>query len=532
MKRKTVWILLAVLGLWTVGYLGSAAQAQTPRPPVGSVPHVRLMAENLRVEELTISPDPVRTGQQAVFGVTIHNRSSWSGRVRLLIRDRDEVAVEANDVLIRPGANRVELPRTGYRFNREDHCFTVLVDIEGTWRPLDLAKRFCAEKTQGGWTLSAAVPPPAPRLLPEDLRVNELTISPDPVRTGQQVAFGVTVHNRSSWSGRVRLQIRDRDEMAVEASDVQIRPGANRLELPRSGYRFNREDHCFTVLVDIEGTWRPVDLARQFCAGRTEGGWTLSQAAPPPPPPPPAPRIHPEDLRVNELTMSPDPARTSQEVRFGVTVHNRSSWSGRVRLLIRDRDEAVVEANDMQIQPGSNRLELPWTGYRFNREDHCFTVLIDIEGTWRPLDLARQFCAGRTQGGWTLSQAAPPPPPPPPVPRLHPEDLRVNEMTMNPSPVRTGQQVRFGLTVHNRSAWTGRIRLVIRDRDEVVVEASDVQIRPGANRVEFPRTGYRFSRNDHCFTVLIDIEGTWRPVDLARKFCAGRAAGGGWILQP
>jgi hypothetical protein len=523
MKRKTVWILLAVLGLWAVGYSGSAAQAQTPRPPVGSVPHVRLMAEDLRVNELTISPDPVRTGQEARFAVTVHNRSAWAGKIRLAVRDRDETVVEAPDLLIRPGANRLELPRTGYRFDREDHCFTVLVDIEGTWRPVDLAKQFCAGRTEGGWTLSAAASPPsAPRLQPEDLRVNELTISPDPVRTGEEARFGVTVHNRSSWTGRVRLLVRDRDEVAAEAPDVLIRPGANRLELPRTGYRFNREDHCFTVLVDIEGTWRPLDLARRFCAERTQGGWTLSAAVPPP-----APQLQPEDLRVNELTISPDPVRTGQQAVFGVTVYNRSSWTGKVRLLVRDRDEVAVEAPDVLIRPGANRLELPRTGYRFSREDHCFTVLVDIEGTWRPLDLAKRFCAERTQGGWTLSATAPPPP----APRLQPEDLRVNEMTMNPSPVRTGQQVRFGITVHNRSAWAGRIRLVIRDRDEVVVEANDVQVRPGPNRVEFPRTGYRFSRNDHCFTVLVDIEGTWRPVDLAKKFCAGRTAGG-WTLQP
>jgi hypothetical protein len=58
--------------------------------------------------------------------------------------------------------------------------------------------------------------------------------------------------------------------------DVFIRPGSNRTEFPRSGYRFHRSDHCFLVEVDIGGTRRPVDLARRFCARRTPGGWTLS----------------------------------------------------------------------------------------------------------------------------------------------------------------------------------------------------------------------------------------------------------------
>jgi hypothetical protein len=86
----------------------------------------------------------------------------------------------------------------------------------------------------------------------------------------------VTVLNRSPMSGRVRLIILDRDELVAEAVDVFIRPGTNRTEFPRSSYRFHRSDHCFLVEVDIEGTRRPVDLARRFCARRTPGGWSLS----------------------------------------------------------------------------------------------------------------------------------------------------------------------------------------------------------------------------------------------------------------
>lgn len=44
-------------------------------------------------------------------------------------------------------------------------------------------------------------------------------------------------------------------------------------------------------------------------------------------------------------------------------------------------------------------------------------------------------------------------------------------------------------------------------------------------------TNYRFSRHDHCFTVLVDLAGTYHAVDLAKRFCAKPIGSGAWTLE-
>jgi hypothetical protein len=114
--------------------------------------------------------------------------------------------------------------------------------------------------------------------------------------------------------------------------------------------------------------------------------------------------FHHRHLRVSELTMSPDPATPGQRIRFSMVLVNDSSHSRRVSIAIRDGDQLVSEVSDIRIRPGANRIKFPYTGYRFSRQDHCFVVLVDIERSSRPVDLARRFCAQRTyRGSWTLS---------------------------------------------------------------------------------------------------------------------------------
>src|SRR4030042_2183302 len=58
---------------------------------------------------------------------------------------------------------------------------------------------------------------------PEDLRVLQLEISPDPVRQGQRVVFRVTISNSSRHSGRVTIVIKDKDQIISEAGNVPLR---------------------------------------------------------------------------------------------------------------------------------------------------------------------------------------------------------------------------------------------------------------------------------------------------------------------
>jgi hypothetical protein len=119
--------------------------------------------------------------------------------------------------------------------------------------------------------------------------------------------------------------------------------------------------------------------------------------------PPPSEAFHHRHLRVTDLTMSPDPALQGQRIKFSMSIVNDSSHSRRVSIAIRDGDELVSEVSDIRVRPGTNRIKFPYSGYRFSRQDHCFVVLVDIERSSRPVDLARRFCAQRTYRGWSLS---------------------------------------------------------------------------------------------------------------------------------
>ncbi len=226
----------------------------------------------------------------------------------------------------------------------------------------------------------------APRLHRSDLQVLQLEMIPDPVWEGQRIRFEAIITNLSHTSGRLNLFIKDRDEMVTSAQDVLVKSGHNRIVFPSTGYRFSRYEHCFTIEVDIERTRRSIDVVREFCARRTYAGWTLKEL-----------RVGP--LFVEDLDMYPDPARPGQEVRFRVRLRNDGSpLRGNIR--IQDRDETIVQLNDAHIPNGYGEYHFPYVRYLFQRFDHCFTVVVDVERTPYRTDAAREFCAKPM--GWTL----------------------------------------------------------------------------------------------------------------------------------
>ena len=223
---------------------------------------------------------------------------------------------------------------------------------------------------------------------PENLRVLQLEISPDPIREGQRVVFRVTIANGSRYSERVTLAIKDKDEIISEVRDAPLRPGDNQVDFPGSSYRFSRSDHCFTVEADIDRTRSPIDTSREFCAKRTNSGWTLSDKGSGPLP-----------LYVEEFEMNPDPATPGQEIRFKVRLRNDGRpIRGHVR--IQDRDQLVAQVENVSIPRGSTEFQFPHSRYIFQRFDTCFTVLVDVERTPYPVDASRKFCAKPM--GWTL----------------------------------------------------------------------------------------------------------------------------------
>jgi hypothetical protein len=228
--------------------------------------------------------------------------------------------------------------------------------------------------------------PFGPRLQAGDLKVVQLEMSPDPVREGQQVSFEAIVSNLSRHSGKVGLFIKDKDEVVAAVYDIRIKPGDNRIDFPQSNYRFSRNEYCFTVEVDIERTKRPMDVAKEFCVRKTQRGWTMASL-----------RVGP--LFVEDLDMHPDPISPGQEVRFRAKLRN-DGGPIRADLRIQDHDQVVVQLNDVYLPRGHSEFQFPYTRYQFQRFDHCFTVIVDVERTPHRVDAAREFCA--KPFGWSL----------------------------------------------------------------------------------------------------------------------------------
>ena len=225
-----------------------------------------------------------------------------------------------------------------------------------------------------------------PKIRAEDLRVVQLEFSPEPAREGQRISFRLTVVNESRHATRIDLTLKDRDEVIAEANDINISPGENRIYFPERNYRFSRSDHCFSVETEIDQRWRSIEMVEEFCARKTNRGWTLSDR-------------RAALLFVEDLDMDPDPASPGQAVRFRVRLRNNGKpMRGNIR--IQDKDQVVVQVKNVWIPGGTSDFQFPYTHYSFQRSDHCFAVLVDFERTPYLLDAAREFCAKPM--AWTL----------------------------------------------------------------------------------------------------------------------------------
>jgi hypothetical protein len=110
------------------------------------------------------------------------------------------------------------------------------------------------------------------------IRILDLDMSPDPIVQGQRIR---------SWKVRIRLEgrrdceteieIRDGNEVVAQERDYKLRPGINEVTIrPEERYRFHGREHCFNVVVDLEGTRRRADADRQFCA-RQKPAWSMGE---------------------------------------------------------------------------------------------------------------------------------------------------------------------------------------------------------------------------------------------------------------
>jgi hypothetical protein len=121
-----------------------------------------------------------------------------------------------------------------------------------------------------GFTVSAQPAQRVPHIGP--LFVEDLRLLPDPVQPGQQVRFCAKIRNDGNPI-RANIRLQDKDQVVGELNDAFLNHGTFDYWFVQAPYQFQRFDHCFTVIVDVERTRYPVDATREFCA--KPWGWTL-----------------------------------------------------------------------------------------------------------------------------------------------------------------------------------------------------------------------------------------------------------------
>jgi hypothetical protein len=94
----------------------------------------------------------------------------------------------------------------------------------------------------------------------------------DPINPGQEIRFRARLRNDGSPL-RADMRIQDRDQIVSQLSDAFIPYGYFDFYFPFTRYQFQRHDHCFMAIVDVEKTPYRVDASREFCA--RPFGWTL-----------------------------------------------------------------------------------------------------------------------------------------------------------------------------------------------------------------------------------------------------------------
>lgn len=110
------------------------------------------------------------------------------------------------------------------------------------------------------------------------INIQDLDVSPDPIIEGQRIRmWKVRIRYDGNRECDTEIEIREgRDPVGMERR-YTLRPGINELEIqPAAGYRFRGREHCFDVVVDVDGTRRKADADRRFCAYQ-KPAWSMSE---------------------------------------------------------------------------------------------------------------------------------------------------------------------------------------------------------------------------------------------------------------
>jgi hypothetical protein len=113
--------------------------------------------DRLHIEDLDVSPDPIMEGARIrAWKVRVRFDGNRNCETEIVVREGNDVVAQVRNVNLRPGINEIDLrPSENYRLRGREHCFKVQVDLEGSRREVDAAKRFCAQQ-RPAWSLREA----------------------------------------------------------------------------------------------------------------------------------------------------------------------------------------------------------------------------------------------------------------------------------------------------------------------------------------------------------------------------------------
>ena len=110
------------------------------------------------------------------------------------------------------------------------------------------------------------------------LKIQDLDVSPDPIVEGQRIRlWKVKIRLDGKRECETEIDIREGREPVGRERRFTLRPGINEVDIqPVEGYRFRGKEHCFNVIVDLDGTRRQADADRRFCASQ-KPAWSFSE---------------------------------------------------------------------------------------------------------------------------------------------------------------------------------------------------------------------------------------------------------------
>ena len=110
--------------------------------------------DRLNIEDLDVSPDPIVEGTRIrTWKVRVRFDGNRECETEISIREGGDTVAQARRVMIKPGITEIDLrPSESYRFRGREHCFTVQVDLEGSRREVDAARKFCAQQ-RPAWSM-------------------------------------------------------------------------------------------------------------------------------------------------------------------------------------------------------------------------------------------------------------------------------------------------------------------------------------------------------------------------------------------